>query len=102
MLIAMTILFVGFAIGLEHAKKESGELIDSSPDSKIDSILVNRDSILERVDTLYIELENNNKQYEKDLDIIINNSPSADLSFFKDYLDANRARLDSLCNSSRY
>ena len=74
------------------------EKIDSL-DSKIDSIYITKDSICEKIDTVYIKLENNNKQYEENFNHVINNDASEDYVFFLDYINANRARLDSISNN---
>lgn len=74
------------------------EKIDSL-DSKIDSVYVIRDSICEKIDTVYVKLENNNKQYEENFNRVITNDASEDYVFFLDYINANRARLDSIGNN---
>lgn len=74
------------------------EKIDSL-DSKIDSIYVVRDSICEKIDTIYVKLEDNNKHYEENFNRVINNDASEDYVFFLDYINSNRARLDSISNS---
>lgn len=70
-----------------------------SLDSKIDSVYIVRDSIREKIDTVYVKLENNNKQYEENFNHVINNDASEDYVFFLDYINANRARLDSISNN---
>lgn len=81
--------------------KNSDEFIEKidSLNSKIDSIYIVRDSICEKIDTVYIKLENNNKQYEENFNRVINNDASEDYVFFLDYINANRARLDSINNN---
>lgn len=74
------------------------EKIDSL-DSEIDSVYAVRDSICEKIDTVYVKLENNNKQYEENFNHVINNDASEDYVFFLDYINANRARLDSISNN---
>ena len=74
------------------------EKIDSL-DSKIDSIYVVKDSICEKIDTVYVRLEDNNKQYEENFNRVINNDTSEDYVFFLDYINSNRARLDSISNN---
>lgn len=74
------------------------ERIDSL-DSRIDSVYVIRDSIYEKIDTVYVKLENNNKQYEENFNRVITNDASEDYVFFLDYINANRARLDSIGNN---
>lgn len=81
--------------------KEFIERIDSL-ESEIDSLNSVRDSISCRIDTVYQKLDNNTKEYEKDFNTIISNDSSEDLRFFLGYINDNRARLDSLCNSSGY
>ena len=74
------------------------EKIDSL-DSKIDSVYVIRDSIHEKIDTVYIKLEDNNRHYEENFNRIINNDAGEDYVFFLNYINANRARLDSISNN---
>lgn len=74
------------------------EKIDSL-DSRVDSIYVIRDNICEKIDTVYIKLEDNNKYYEENFNRVINNDASEDYVFFLDYINANRARLDSISNN---
>ena len=80
--------------------------IDSSEyTNKIDSlessltIIKNyRDSLRDRIDTVYINLKENKLQYEEDLNIIINNSVTDDYIFFSDYLKNYFSRYDSINN----
>ena len=74
------------------------EKIDSL-DSKIDSVYVIRDSIHEKIDTVYIKLEDNNRYYEENFNRIINNDAGEDYVFFLNYINANRARLDSISDN---
>ena len=74
------------------------EKIDSL-DSKIDIIYVVKDSICEKIDTVYVRLEDNNKQYEENFNRVINNDTSEDYVFFLDYINSNRVRLDSISNN---
>lgn len=74
------------------------EKIDSL-DSKIDSVYVIGDSIREKIDTVYIKLEDNNKYYEENFNRVINNDASEDYVFFLNYINANRARLDSISDN---
>lgn len=67
--------------------------------SQVDSIYVVKDSIQERIDTVYVKLENNNKQYEKDVNHILANDANEDRMFFLEYINFNRARLDSISYS---
>lgn len=78
--------------------KEYIEKIDSL-ELVINSLNLKRDSIKERIDTVEISLNRVNTSYEKDRNIIINNSVSDDYFFFSEYLKRNRKRFDSLYNS---
>lgn len=95
------LLFGSFIIGYLLCPKkavvseETIEKIDSL-ESKIDSIYIIKESIQERIDTIYVKLEENNKQYEKDFNNILNNDANEDFLFFLNYIDSNRARLDSI------
>lgn len=73
------------------------ERIDSL-ELEIDSLSNIRDSIIERVDTIYVKLNNISSEHEKNVDIIVNNDVSEDYSFFLEYIRSNKSRLDSLYN----
>ena len=93
------VCYLGSArISERNHPEEFIEKIDSL-DSKIDSIYVIRDSICEKIDTVYVKLEDNNKQYEENFNRVINNDANEDYMFFLDYINTNRARLDSIGNS---
>lgn len=101
------VLWVVFILGFGYlsykkvSNKNPEEFIEriDSLDSRIDSIYIIKDSIQERVDTVYIKLQDNNKQYEEDVNRIINNDADEDCSFFLEYINSNRARLDSISNN---
>lgn len=63
----------------------------------LDSLNIRRDSIKERIDTVEILLDKIIVKYEKDRNIIINNSVIDDYLFFTEYL---KTRFDS-CNNSQ-
>lgn len=81
--------------------KDSEEFIEKidSSNSKIDSIYFIKDSIQEKIDTIYIKLQDNNKQYEEDINRIVTNTVNEDYSLFLNYISSNTARLDSIYNS---
>ena len=101
LLAAAVCLFCYFYSSKVPTTKNPDEFIEKidSLDSKIDSVYVIRDSIKEKIDTVYIKLEDNNKQYEENFNRVINNDVSEDYVFFHDYINNNRARLDSISNS---
>ena len=66
--------------------------------SEIDSITTLRDSIDQRIDTVTITIEKAYIQYEKDRNIILNNTTSEDYMFFLEYIRSNQPRLDSINN----
>lgn len=66
--------------------------------SEIDSITTLRDSIDQRIDTVTITIEKAYIQYEKDRNIILNNTTSEDYMFFLEYIQSNQPRLDSINN----
>ena len=98
--IVLFLLLVIFSDIRKHTKKsdESIEKIDSL-NFKVDSIYIIRDSIVKKIDTIYTELEDNNKQYEKNINHVINNDANEDYMFFLNYINSNRARLDSINNN---
>jgi outer membrane lipoprotein-sorting protein len=73
------------------------EKIDSL-ESEIDSLNNIRNDILERVDTIYVKLNNINSEHEKNVSIIVNNDIDEDYSFFLEYIRNNKSRLDSMYN----
>ena len=77
------------------------EKIDSIK-SEIDSLYIVKDSIYIQIDTIYKQLNNNNKEYEKNFNTIINNTSDENVLFFKNYIESNRERLDSMCINSKY
>ena len=100
--IILAILLFSFCHLCSKPKSEnSDEFIEKldSLNSQIDSIYIVKDSILESIDTVYIQLNNNNKQYEKDFNRIVNNDANEDYVFFLNYINSNRARLDSIRNN---
>ena len=66
--------------------------------SEIDSITTLQDSIDQRIDTVTITIEKTYIQYEKDRNIILNNTTSEDYMFFLKYIQSNQPRLDSVNN----
>ena len=103
--VILSFMLIGAAIMIPLANMKScknpDEFIEKidSLDSKVDSIYVVRDSILEKIDTVYIKLEDNNKQYEENFNRVVNNDASEDYVFFLNYINSNRARLDSISNN---
>lgn len=67
---------------------------------KIDSIYIVKDSIINKIDTVYYKINNINEEFKKDLDIINNNITDDNYLFFIEYINTNKGRLDSLCNTS--
>jgi hypothetical protein len=68
--------------------------------TKIDYYQNKRDSIITEIDTVYLILTNTYKKYEDTKKVIINNNAIDDYKFFEDYLSRNKARYDSINNSS--
>lgn len=64
--------------------------------SEIDSIATLRDSVDQRIDTITITIEKTRIKYEKDRNIILDNTTSEDYVFFLEYIRDNKARLDSI------
>lgn len=69
------------------------EKIDSL-EVELDTLQEHREELRERIDTVYIEIEKNNKIYEEARNTILNNSVDDDLRFFLEYLEWRR--LDSI------
>ena len=73
------------------------ERIDSL-NSKLDTITEYRYIIRDRIDTVYVELEKVKVVYEKARNTVINNTTDDNLIFFREYLERNRNRRDSINN----
>lgn len=84
-----------------HSNKYSVESIDKidSLNSKVDSIVIIKDSIQERVDTLYLKIKDNNSKYEENFNTILNNNSDEDYKFFLKYINSNKSRFDSIGTS---
>ena len=94
----LVVLFIGVAI---FVPKNNPILNDSKIEyleTQIDSIYITKDSLVKQIDTLYIKLEDNRKQYEEDVNLIISNDMHGDSKFFHEYINSNRSRLDSISN----
>ena len=94
--ILLICIFVGIVyFSITRNSEEPTDKVDSL-NSKIDSVLIIKDSIQEKIDTVFIKIEENKKQYEKDFNHIITNNTNEDYKFFLDYINTNRSRLDSI------
>lgn len=89
---------IAFLLHKHNVEVPSTERIEHIQ-SQVDSVYVVKDSIRERIDTVYVKLENNNKQYEKDVNRVLDNDVNEDRVFFLEYINSNRARLDSISHS---
>lgn len=69
-----------------------------SLESELAKIRIKRDSVNKEIDTVYVKLKVVEKQYEEKYNNILSNSTSDDYVFFTDYLERNKARLDSINN----
>ena len=105
------ILLIGLIV-FQYFYNKPSEPIVSDPTEyieRIDSLELEIDSLYKvkeetyiRIDTVYQKLDNNTKEYEKNFNTIVTNNASEDLSFFLNYIGANKARLDNLRNNSGY
>lgn len=95
LVIAATVLTINKQCSRQPYQENNIEQIQT----QIDSIYIVRDSIINRIDTVYKQIDDVNKEYEKEVDRINSNTPNEDLIFFSDYINSNRARLDSINNS---
>lgn len=57
-----------------------------------------RDSVRSSIDTITIEISDNEKNYEEIRDIILSNSVNDDYMFFTEYLSKRKQRYDSIDN----
>lgn len=81
----------------ESSTREYIDKIDSL-ELVLSTIRDKRDSIRGEIDTIDVNLNEIEKDYEEIRDIVINNSTSDDYLFFTEYLKRNRERLDSINN----
>ena len=61
------------------------EKIDSL-ENVIKQLEERKDSVIERIDTVYLKIANNNKHYEETRNTILNNNANEDLEFFTNYI----------------
>ena len=87
-------LILGFILS---NKSRSREFDSSIYTEKIDSLELElftlqktRDSIRSSIDTVIIEINKNEKNYEESRDIILSNSVSDDYMFFTEYLSKRK------------
>lgn len=69
-----------------------------SLESELTSIQERRDEVKKEIDTIFVQLKTVDKEYAEACDRVIANSPDDDYCFFVEYLERNRARLDSINN----
>lgn len=102
-IIGVSVVLVIVATALAINRQCSRELYQEDRieqiQTRIDSIYIVRDSIIERIDTVYKQIDDVKKEYEKEVDRINSNTINEDFIFFTDYINSNRARLDSINNS---
>ncbi len=81
----------------ETISKDYTKTIDTL-DVKLSSTKEKKDSVNREIDTIFINLENVRKDYEKKHSIIVNNSIYDDYLFFSNYIEHCRERYDSINN----
>lgn len=81
----------------EFNTKEYTDRIDSL-ELVLSTINSKKDSVREKIDTVYMGLKEAEDDYEEIRDVVINNSTSDDYLFFTEYLKRNRSRLCSINN----
>ena len=98
-------LIANIVLGIKTIKPSQEEYDTKEYINKIDSLELvlssirnKKDSIRGRIDTVYVDLNKTEKDYEEIRDIVINNSTSDDYLFFTRYLERNQERLDSINN----
>ena len=109
-LIVIISLSVGFGVGYFTLSKPQNNIPDTkeyiekidSLESEISILQSKKDSIDIVIDTICVKIEDNNKRYEENSNIIISNSTNDNYLFFTDYINRNKFRLDSLINSIKY
>lgn len=106
-LIVVVSLSVGFGIGYLTLPKPVHEIIPDtkeyveridSLESEISILQSKGDSIDTVINTVYVRIKDNNKRYEENSNIVINNSTSDNYLFFTEYIKRNKSRLDSIHN----
>ena len=85
---------LGFLVGEKKSPKES--LTDKQYieylESQLDSLSNLEKEIDLQIDTITVEIEKVKIKYEKEHNIILNNTPSEDYEFFTNYINSNRER----------
>ena len=87
-------LILGFILSSKSRSRESDfsiytEKIDSL-ELELSTLQKTRDSIRSFIDTVTIEINKNEKNYEESRDIILSNSISDDYVFFTEYLSKRK------------
>lgn len=99
-LIVLYLVWFTFYLYQTNKKLDSKELIEQIDSLESKSVILQHknDSIDQVIDTIYITLKENNKRYEENSNVIINNSVDENYMFFTNYINRNKARFDSLYN----
>lgn len=70
----------------------------NSLELELSSLKQVRDSVRNLIDTVFIKISDNEKDYEETHNIILSNNVTEDYLFFTEYLRQNKLRLDSINN----
>ena len=91
-----------FLFGTYVGKRNVINKMNSIPDYKeIETLIDSKDSIENQIDTVWIELNNVDQDYETAINTIINNAPDSNYVFFIEYIGSQKQRLDSVISDRR-
>lgn len=99
--IGITIIgvLIGFGAGLFINKCTNIKTTKMNPlpsYKEIEVLIDSKDSLENRIDTIWIELNDVNQDYETSINHIINNAPDSNYVFFIEYVGSQKQRLDSI------
>lgn len=104
MIILGLFLLIGFLFYKEVYKNDSIDEVNpekfinkiDSLELVIDSLSIKKEIIEKEIDTVYIEIHNNDLKYEENCSIILNNDVNEDYKFFSNYIEQYKSRFDSI------
>lgn len=87
-IVAAIIIFLLIVNPFRHQSEDNNLILEkiNKIENKIDSLSTKRDSIKTIIINVDKEIENNEKNYEKVVDIIVNNNDSANRVFIESYI----------------
>lgn len=104
MIILGLFLLIGFLFYKEVYKNDSIDEVNpekfinkiDSLELIVDSLSIKKEIIEKEIDTVYIEIHNNNLKYEENYNTILDNDVNEDYKFFSNYIEQYKSRFDSI------